>query len=320
MLEKSIRFSVFIPCYFVCTAVGQAKSQFSSFLLPACFICQSSPLNCGGFWAQCGWNRWLTGSISVLQDSRWFWHPTGPSTCESNGWLAPSVRVVLLEEQTGRGEPVLQVIVNWTMPGMCLHHPPSGDPSGSWWLLPAPCVLACHAAGSCAQQPWHSVHDWQVQDKGCHSLPGSWLACRHQHIRDRKQSESAAAPSTLELPVPACLHPTQIHPHSNTVLLPGCLALGSTEWNTWMLSVVWKKKFKNQLHRWLIAAQLYRPGSDIQFVFILQLVLVFSSYRSLIQINIFSLLELASCQENTYFLLSATLQSGKTNSCSIIVG
>lgn len=52
MIEKFKRCSVFIPCYFVCAAVGQAKNQFSSFLLPVCFICQSSSLNCGDFWGQ----------------------------------------------------------------------------------------------------------------------------------------------------------------------------------------------------------------------------------------------------------------------------
>lgn len=52
----------------------------------------------------------------------------------------------------------------------------------------------------------------------------------------------------------------------------------------------------------------------------LQLILVFSSYRSWIQRYIFSSLGLASCQENKHFLLSATLWSPKTNNCSIVVG
>lgn len=51
-----------------CCGSAKAENQFSSFLLPAC---QSSSLNRGDFWGQSGWNRWLRGSISILQDSRW---------------------------------------------------------------------------------------------------------------------------------------------------------------------------------------------------------------------------------------------------------
>lgn len=80
-----------------------------------------------------------------------------------------------------------------------------------------------------------------------------------------------------------------------------------------------KQKKKEQLNKWLIVSQLYNCDSYIQFIFILQMILVFSSYRSWIQLYSLSLLRLASCQENKYFLMSATLWLPKTNNCAIIV-
>ena len=127
--------------------------------------------------------------------------------------MAHSVGVVqkpsmaLLEKQLGRAGPRLNVIDNWAMTVPCLRHPPFHDPSGRWWLYP-------HSASWHAMQLARSPSSLcticmigRCKHKGCRSLRGSWLACRHQHVSETTESESAAVHSRLEGPVPGCLHP-----------------------------------------------------------------------------------------------------------------
>lgn len=61
-----------------------------------------------------------------------------------------------------------------------------------------------------------------------------------------------------------------------------------------------KEKWWNQ---WLIVGQVYSCDFYIQLMFMLQQILVFSSYRSWMQLYISSPLGLASCQENNHFFL-----------------
>lgn len=75
--------------------------------------------------------------------------------------------------------------------------------------------------------------------------------------------------------------------------LAACVPLQAATWS----DIVWKKE-KKQWNKWLILAQLINCDSYIQLVLILKLILVFSSYRSWIQLYIFRPLGLASCQEN----------------------
>lgn len=166
----------------------------------------------------------------------------------------------------------------------------------SWLLHPAALARCAWLAGAGIKAPRQlagmpePAHPWQEAE---------WVSCS-------PQPAGAPCPS-----LPAA-------PRSDTALLPVWFAPSSKTQGCFLL---YKRKIKkNQLHRWLIVAQLYSLDSDIQFIFILQLILVSSSYRSWIQIYIFSLLELASCQENKHLLLSATLRSPKTNNYSSIVG
>lgn len=199
--------------------------------------------------------------------------------------------------------------------------PPSiSRPKWEMTAVPSLCVLACHAAGSFPQQPLTICMIGRCKHKNCRSLQGSWLACRHQHIGEMRKSESAAAHSRLEGPVPGCLHPSSSS-HSVRCRPAACLFLSRQRWvNHREVIGLGGKKKERQLNQWLIVAQLYNYDSCIQLVFLLQLILVFSSYRSWIQLYIFSPLGLASCQENKHFLLSATLWSPKTNNCANVVG
>lgn len=160
----------------------------------------------------------------------------------------------------------------------------------SWLLSPAALAQCAWLAGAGikAARAWEAA-GWHVGTST--SVTGSGVS----------QLQPTARWSSLSQP--ACI-PLQAAPLSDihSCCLP---VLFSAALGCYLLYEL--KKKKNQLHRWLIVAQLYSSDSDVQFVFILQLNLVFSSHRSWIQIYIFSLPELASCQENKHLLLSATL-------------
>lgn len=172
--------------------------------------------------------------------------------------MARSVRVVQkptvasLEKQTGRAGPLLEVVDNWVMMVTCLRHPPFHDPSGRWCLYP-------RSASWHAMQLAHSPSSLcticmigRCRHKGCRSLQGSWLACRHQRISEMK-SESAAAHSRLEGPVPCCLHPSSSN-NSVRYSPTACLFL-SQHWLVNHRDVICpKKKKKRQLNKWLIVA------------------------------------------------------------------
>lgn len=175
--------------------------------------------------------------------------------------------MALLEKQTGRARPLLEVIDNWATTVMCLRHPPFHDPSGRRWLYPRAASWHAMQLARSPSSPRTICMIGRCEHKGCRSLRGSWLACRHQHIGETKKSESAAAQSRPEGPVPGCLHPSSSS-HSVTYTPAASLVFYlSSGKSTIGLLFVWgrNKQTNKQLNKWLIAAQ--RKGVQLRFLY-----------------------------------------------------
>lgn len=145
--------------------------------------------------------------------------------------VVQKLSMVLLEKQTRRARPLLEVIDNWAMTVTHLLLPAFHNPSGRLWL--------CSLSAS-----WHAMQlafspsslcaicmIGRCKHKDCWSLQGSWLAYQHQRIGEMK-NESAAAHGRLSGPVPGCLHPS-LSSQPIRYSPVACLVL-SQQWYEWL--------------------------------------------------------------------------------------
>lgn len=171
-------------------------------------------------------------SASSAKAPRWAVVTSGDSAGGTDDWRAAYQYCRTADgSNTPRVHPRMDLIAGWhvlsrwskSMGEMNLSLKQLWTGPWQWHVYATLRLVTQVGAGGCSHHPasWHAMQLAPVpsslgtvcrigrcRDKGCRSLGGSWLACRHQHIPDRKQSESAAAHSTLQLPVPACLHPS----------------------------------------------------------------------------------------------------------------